>query len=487
MLHLLDDPRPVPDQAAVDAAAAVGDRRERAAHVQRVDGERAEADREVGVERAGDAEVAGRFDDPLRSDELRQLRVDGVVGMHHRLRQVDPAQVGALVVAHGPDPVAGIDLHRLRLELGQRRDPLAEGRRQHDRLEGGARLSLRLRGQVELAAAEARAAEHRLDGAVARVDRDEGGGGAVRVRQHLLDRATRRLLQGEVDRRTDAQTPAEHAPGAVALDELVRDVIDEVPSGSPGAGQADVRGIGQRLGVRAGNVDRIDAALFCQRLEHVKAALTCRPRVPYRVEPVGVGREAGEQRCLVQRQHARSLVEVRPGRLLDPVGAVPEVDRVEVRDQDAVLAPALLELPRQRRLSHLAPERPLVAHIGVLDELLRDRRPPLDDLLLADVLPERATDTAQVDAAVLVEPLVLDRDDRLPHQRRDIVDRLDQHAALVATEHRQHARRRGVRVVDDAVKLVRALLAPGVERRDLARDRANQTEAERRARHDEQH
>ena len=46
--------------------------------------------------------------------------------------------------------------------------------------------------------------------------------------------------------------------------------------------------------------------------------------------------------------------------------------------------------------------------------------PPWTTFLLRDVLPDGAQDSVQVDAAVLEEALVLDRDDRLLHQRRDL-------------------------------------------------------------------
>ena len=176
-----------------------------------------------------------------------------------------------------------------------------------------------------------------------------------------------------------------------------------------------------------------------------------------------------------------ALLEVRARRLLDPVGAVPEVDRVEVRGEDPILAPALLELPRERGLAHLARERPLVPDVGVLDELLRDRRAAFDDPLLPDVLPERAPDAPHVDAVVLEEALILDRDDRLAHDRRDVLrstrTRLSSPRSTASTD-------LAVRRVDDRVD-VRALRG-GVERGDLARDRAHETERERQRRQDDE-
>ena len=147
---------------------------------------------------------------------------------------------------------------------------------------------------------------------------------------------------------------------------------------------------------------------------------------------------SGQERRLGSVSSAALLPsEVRARGLEDAVRAVPEVDRVEVGGEDPVLRPPLGQLPGERGLAHLAGDRLLVPAVGVLDVLLRDRRAALDDALAADVLPERAHDAAQVDTVVLVEALVLDGDDRLLHDRRDRLRR-DEHAALVATEDREH-------------------------------------------------
>ena len=204
-------------------------------------------------------------------------------------------------------------------------------------------------------------------------------------------------------------------------------------------------------------------------------------RVHRRVVQGRVGGDAGEQGGLREVQLLRALLEVGAGRLLDPVRAVAEVDGVQVGGEDPVLRPVLLELPGERRLAHLARDRLLVPDVGVLDELLRDRRAALDDALLADVLPERAGDAADVHAVVLVEALILDRDDRLAHDRRDLLG-LDEDAALVAAQDGQHAP--AVLRVDHGVD-VRALCSR-VERWDLARDGAHEPEREREARRDEE-
>ena len=198
--------------------------------------------------------------------------------------------------------------------------------------------------------------------------------------------------------------------------------------------------------------------------------------------------DPGQQRRLRERQLRGALaVEVRARRLEDPVRAVPEVDRVEVGGEDPVLRPALGQLPGERRLAHLAGDRLVVAAVRVLDVLLRDRRAALDHRLVADVLPRSAQDPADVDPVVLEEPLVLDGDDRLLHDRRDLVG-AHEDAALVSAKDREHALLVVLRVrrrVDDGVHV--AAPARGIERHELAADRGHEAVAERHGREREEH
>src|SRR5438128_166155 len=124
-----------------------------------------------------------------------------------------------------------------------------------------------------------------------------------------------------------------------------------------------------------------------------------------------VGWDAGQEGGFGQRQLVSAVPEVDERSLLNPVRAVPEVDRVQVRGQDPVLRPTLLELPRQRRLVDLPCERALMRTARVLDELLGDRRAALNALTARDVRPDGTGDPAQVETSVFVEALVLHRDD----------------------------------------------------------------------------
>src|SRR5262245_47570915 len=96
----------------------------------------------------------------------------------------------------------------------------------------------------------------------------------------------------------------------------------------------------------------------------------------------------------------------------DPVGLLAEVDVVEISGEDAVLAPVAVELDREARLGELPAERLLRGEIEVADELLLDGRAALRDPAGRDVALQRSQDSDVVDPVVLVEPAVLDGDDR---------------------------------------------------------------------------
>ena len=471
----------VPEDRAVDALAPVREGRKRAGHLERVDGLAAEHDREERVEMARDPErrrPCRRSSAGRRSSRAGRRPCCPSGSSPTRGRST---QVRALVVVDVPD-LARVerDRHRLRVEARRRRDPLLQRRGERERLERRAGLPLALDGEVELALLEAPPPVHRQHAPVARVDGDERRRRPALRRQPLRDRLSRDVLQVEVDRRAHLQAAAEHAARAVLVDEELLDVVREVRSRPLAAGQVDVLGAGKGGREREPVLVVRDVSLLVHVREHACATLAREPGVGDRVVERRVGGDAGDQSRLRERERRRVLAEVHLGRLLDAVRAVAEVDRVQVGGQDPVLRPLLLELPRERRLLQLAAERALLAGEGVLDELLRDRRAALHDLLVRDVGPERAQDAVQVDAVVLEEALVLDGDDRLLHHVGDLA-RGDDLAVLGAAEDREDL---PVARVDVAV--LDAVVAGRVERRDLARDRGDEAIAERRRAQHEQ-
>ena len=138
-------------------------------------------------------------------------------------------------------------------------------------------------------------------------------------------------------------------------------------------------------------------------------------------------RQAGEHRGLAQRQLAEALVEVDPrgglraDRRLAADGAVR--DGVEVLVEDPGLGVLVLDLLRDLGLADLALVGALVGDVEVAGELHRDRRAALHGLLVDEVLHARADEALVVDALVLVEAAVLDRDGRVLEQLRELVAR----------------------------------------------------------------
>ena len=236
-------------------------------------------------------------------------------------------------------------------------------------------------------------------------------------------------------------------------------------------------------------------------LEHRVAARRGGLRVLHRVVHRGRGDHPGEQRGLVGR-HVDRLARVRVLLLLhhrrrvahagvvgagplvrlvtvaevgahgglDPVGAVTEIDGVEVLGEDLVLGPLALEVVGERGLAQLLEDRPVALRVeGVLHELLGDRGTTLGGAPLEHVLHQGAADACVVHALVRVEAPVLDGDHGVLDVRRDLALG-HQDAVLVAGELRdllaggvllEVLAPRSVRVQDRVLSLV--VLRPVLE------------------------
>src|SRR3954462_5364719 len=115
------------------------------------------------------------------------------------------------------------------------------------------------------------------------------------------------------------------------------------------------------------------------------------------------------------------MAEEAPRGGVDAVGATAEIDAVQVQLEDLVLGEAPLERQRQDPLAYLAPEIAVVGEEDVAGELLGDRRCALAPAALGRADAERADDADRVDAGMMAEAPVLDRDHRVLHDRRDLV------------------------------------------------------------------
>ena len=180
---------------------------------------------------------------------------------------------------------------------------------------------------------------------------------------------------------------------------------------------------------------------FLHAPQHVLLALARALRIRNRV--VGGRRfwQAGEHGGLREAQLVERLAEVDLRGGGETVGALPEVDLVDVELEDLVLAQVVLDLEREQRLVELARQRLLGGEEEIARHLHGDRARALAAAALREVGVGGARDAQIVDAGVLVEALVLGREDRLLQLLGHLLDR-NQQAALFAELADQRALRR---------------------------------------------
>ena len=144
--------------------------------------------------------------------------------------------------------------------------------------------------------------------------------------------------------------------------------------------------------------------------------------------------QPGEERAFLQGEVLCRLAEIAARRKLDAPGAATEIDRVEIKLEDLVLAQRALQPRGHHHLADLAFIGEVVPDQQVLHHLLGDGRAPLRAAGVGEIGNEGADQPALVDAFVLVEALVLGRHERLLHMLGNVGE---QHpdAALVLLEH----------------------------------------------------
>ena len=236
----------------------------------------------------------------------------------------------------------------------------------------------------------------------------------------------RRLLGGDVERRDDGEPALEYLRlrHSQLFLELLAHVAGEVRVGEDavvrGDGLVDLEGSLLRrvvlllgdIAIRQHPVEHEIASLYA-----VLAAVDKRVVVRRRL---GNAHEGGS---LGQRQVGRVLREVALRGGLDAVRGIAVVDGVEVHAQYLVFRVHFLELDGKVHLAHLALDGyliHLVGEDGVAHELLRDGRGTLATRS-GDVHHECTGDAGQVEAAVLVEALVLGCHRSIEHILADLV------------------------------------------------------------------
>ena len=95
---------------------------------------------------------------------------------------------------------------------------------------------------------------------------------------------------------------------------------------------------------------------------------------------------------------------------------------IHIELKDFLLRILTLQLKRQKHFLNLALQRAILRQIGIFSKLLRNRRAALRDGTPANIRPNRTHDAAWIDARMVVEAIILNRDKRILEILRNIVD-----------------------------------------------------------------
>ena len=106
---------------------------------------------------------------------------------------------------------------------------------------------------------------------------------------------------------------------------------------------------------------------------------------------------------------------------LDAVGTFPEVDLVQIHREDFVLGVLVFQLFGQEGFLNFPGQCPLLGQEGVLGQLLRNRTAALH-VVPQDVAHEGAQGAAVIDAAMFIEPIVFNGNERIPDLFRNLVE-----------------------------------------------------------------
>ena len=375
--------------------------------------------------------------------------------------------VGVVVVVGRPYGArAVVDGHRVvQHDVGRER-ALLDGVAVHERLEGGASLALGLDGAVELGIVEALAAHQGPDLAGLVFDHDHGslhrvvlhlvrfvggilpsgladllqvegeqgveldGRGGIRQSEalaepelahdasvHLLLDVPSPLGHGRIGGELDAPVHREVHDQPLVVEGLLAPLLLHVlADGFQVIGAVLVRAAGgdglDPQGARLVALDPGDVALVRHGAQHLVPSVLDQFRAA--VGPVAFRRldHAGQGRAFHEVELPDVLSEVDACRRLHAVGAVAQVDFVEVVGQELPLGVVAFQHHGGDGFLDLAGKLLLLGQEDVLGQLLRQRGPALP------VSPDHGVDAGahrapKVHAPMLVEPPVLDGDHRL--------------------------------------------------------------------------
>ena len=117
------------------------------------------------------------------------------------------------------------------------------------------------------------------------------------------------------------------------------------------------------------------------------------------------------------------LTEIDLCRRTDAIGAVTEIDLIQIELEDLIFAQQLLNADRQEHFLNLTHQRAFGAEEEVSRKLLRDGARPLRGVTREQRNAGRTEDPHRVNAVVLIEATVFCSNKGFDHFRRDLVER----------------------------------------------------------------
>ena len=186
----------------LEAIALVGKHRIGGGHLERRDAGGPQGQREVLVDRAGDAQCFGELDHRLDADPFQQLDRGHIMGMDQGFPQADRSVKPPAVILRLPGLfrilLVFVDDGRIH-HHGRGAQALVERRGVNDRLERRAGLPARGHHAVVFAAREVVAPDHRPDRSVAGIDRHQPALDDRRLLELEVGRVLFNLLQADLD------------------------------------------------------------------------------------------------------------------------------------------------------------------------------------------------------------------------------------------------------------------------------------------------
>ena len=388
--------------------AAIGNGRIGLSHLAHRHLFRTQGDGRISVEVGLDAALLRHIGHLLRADLGAQLGKARVRRNREGALDGTRTVVGAAVVLYLP----AVDVHMARaVEVRVRRHAVVQRGQQRERLEGGARLALRLRCQIELVGVVIASADERLDVTRIRVYRNHGKLQVAGKRFQLgLGRLLGSILHLRVERGHDRHAALEHFVGGVFLQKRFAHVAGEILV----LVHAIARAYGGNVEVQVFRLGRIvlflgNNAVGKHAVKHQVAAILAILGV---VDRVVVCRRLGnaDKRCRLGDGKVLRILGVIALRCrLDAVGALTVVNGVQVHLKDLVFRVGFLQLNGDIRFANLALQgrfRGLISQNGISHELLRNSGSTLV-AGMRNVHPHSTGNTHEVDAVMLVEAFVL--------------------------------------------------------------------------------